>query len=149
MQRFLVLIALLSGPAFAADGDSSTGVIASLLNVVKSFISTLWEKITGFTEWLVDVVKLAFESLWDMAKDAFSWVFEQVLELVASAIDAMYSESGADALVSQVMGAWSGLPPEVTQVASALGLGTAMTMIAAAIFLRILLQLIPFTRLGS
>lgn len=43
----------------------------------------------------------------------------------------------------------SPLPPEVTQILSAIGFPEATAMIGIALFIRLLLQLIPFVRLGS
>lgn len=149
-KRFFWLLALFVAPAMAAESSGSdSGVLSSLVKLVKDFANKLWEKITGFSDWILKIIKGLLEAAWDMAKDAFSWVFEQVLDLVSGIIGALYTESGADDLVGQVASAWAGVPAEVSQVASSLGLGTAMTMIAAAIFIRVLLQLVPFTRLGS
>ncbi|MOA59084.1 hypothetical protein D3C78_1836160 [compost metagenome] len=53
--------------------------------------------------------------------------------------------SGIDAS----LGAWGAIPAEVLNVLGLLGAGEAVAIIISAIGVRMLLQLIPFTRLGS
>ena len=47
------------------------------------------------------------------------------------------------------LSAAGGLPGEILNIMSLLGVGTCVSIIAAAIGIRLVLQLIPFTRLGS
>ncbi len=147
VKLFALFLALYAGSARAADGD--TGLLSGLVKFLKDFIAKLWDKITKFTEWVIEVIKALITAVWDMFTDLIAWAFEQVLDIVGIAIDTMYTESGADDLIQRVASSWDGLPKEVTMVMSSIGLGTAMSMIAAALFIRVLLQLIPFTRLGS
>ena len=44
---------------------------------------------------------------------------------------------------------WSGLPSEILNMLGLIGFGQAMGIIGAAIAVRLVLQLIPFVRLGS
>ena len=103
-------------------------------------------------DWLVDLFNKLVEFLYkllitliDMIKDVFFWVMEQIFETV-------------NVLVSWVMGFLSPIdisqyltafPPEVAWVMSAIGVPQAMTIILTCLTIRLLLQLIPFTRLGS
>ena len=48
-----------------------------------------------------------------------------------------------------VLGVWSSMPEEIINILGLLGVGPACGIIVAAIAIRLVLQLIPFTRLGS
>jgi hypothetical protein len=52
-------------------------------------------------------------------------------------------------MLSQHVGDWALLPAGMIEVLQAIGLSTAMGIIVTAIIIRVTLQLIPFTRLGS
>ena len=78
-------------------------------------------------------------------KDAFLWFFEQTMILSTLVLEGMGDLfSGLD--ITQY---FSAIPPEVSWVMNQLGVGEATGMIVSAIAIRIMLQLIPFTRLGS
>ena len=81
----------------------------------------------------------------DIFKDIFAFCFEALMDLVILAI------SGLSSLFQglNVTQYFSALPPEVIYFSNLCSLGTCMGMIISAITIRLLLQLIPFTRLGS
>lgn len=84
-------------------------------------------------------------SVYDMLKDFFIWVMEQLTNvgiLVLNSIAGLLS--GLD-----VVSYWSALPPETAYFLNMIGLSQALGMIITAIGIRLILQLIPFTRLGS
>ena len=103
-------------------------------------------------DWIVELFNKLIEflyrliiSLVDMLKDLFFWAIEQVF-------------SAVNVLLSWVLGFFSPLdigqylsaiPPNVSWVLAAIGIPQCLVIIFAAITCRILLQLIPFTRLGS
>ncbi|AWA91556.1 DUF2523 domain-containing protein [Vibrio parahaemolyticus] len=103
-------------------------------------------------DWLVDLFNklLVFLyqlllSLFDMLKDLFFWIVEQVMEaanLLIAGIFALF----APVDMSQYM---TSIPPTVSWVLAAVGVPQCLSIILAAITIRLLLQLIPFTRLGS
>lgn len=78
-------------------------------------------------------------------KDALLWFFEQTMIL------AIYVLEGLGDLFSglNVTQYFDVIPPEVGWVMNQCGLGTATGMIISAAVIRVTLQLIPFTRLGS
>ncbi|UJX27715.1 VSK receptor (plasmid) [Pseudoalteromonas sp. CF6-2] len=81
----------------------------------------------------------------EFLKDIAIWIFEQFMDLSILAIHGLDSVfSGLD-IASHI----NSLPPAVSFYASSLGLSQAMSMIIISLTLRFLLQLIPFTRLGS
>ena len=109
-----------------------------------AFFRILLGKIVAFVTWIGELAKAVFVALWDMAKDAICWPFEQFLNIVIGAL----GEIDTSALTGNLQG-WGSLPSEVLNVLGLLGVGTAITIIGAAITIRLLLQLIPFVRLGS
>lgn len=125
---------------------------------------TEWIKktIDGFFKWIDDLVEWAYDLLmriiewhyelvmqllgaaWDMATDLFLWGVEQQLSVILWLIGQL-DFSGIQPYVDQ----WGSLPGEMLNVLGLLGIGQASLVIIAAIGIRLVLQLIPFTRLGS
>lgn len=100
-------------------------------------------KLSALLGWIGDLFIAVFVALWDMVTDLFCWVLEQLLKVVASAVQAI--DFGG--LATYAQGAT--LPSEIMNVLGLLGVGTAITIILSAIGIRLALQLIPFVRLGS
>ena len=97
------------------------------------------------SEWLDAEFKSFLLSLELMLKDLFIWLFEQMLKLVEFSLNL-----SSDAFEGFDVAAYiSAMPSEVQWVLTQTGLSQAMGMIIAAILIRVILQLIPFTRLGS
>lgn len=111
---------------------------------MSAFFSMLLAKISALLGWIGALFVAAFAALWDLVKDAFAWLFEQVLKVAVSAIGAI-DTSAIDAYAAQV----GPLPAELLNILGLLGVGTAISIITAAIAIRLVLQLIPFVRLGS
>lgn len=103
----------------------------------------LFSKITAVIKWVADLFIAVFVAVWDLVKDAFSWLFEQVLEVAISAVGAI------DTSALSGLGGWGSIPGDILNILALLGVGTAVSIISAAILIRIVLQLIPFVRLGS
>lgn len=116
------------------------------------WLGKIGELFVELFNWLIDIWNLLIDtmyrfllSFYDMGQDGVCWVFESCLDIVISALGAM--DGLFDSLdVFQYIGA---IPPDVKSAMSALNLGQATAMIVSAITIRIMLQLIPFTRLGS
>lgn len=109
-----------------------------------SMFSTLFAKISAVVAWFSGLFVAIFVALWDLLKDAFSWVFDQIVTVALSAVNAVD--------VSALQGlsiAPASFSAQVLEVFRALGLGECLGFVAAAIAVRFALQLIPFTRLGS
>lgn len=126
--------------------EEATGGITAAIQAVVSGIQKVVDKIDGFIDWLFELVPNVIKALVLMFKDLFLWALEQLLGLVKGIIDGI---TGFDAIIAQAGTIWGGVPPEVMTVIQAIGLGTALTIIAGAIMIRLALQLIPFVRLGS
>ncbi|HCE1836455.1 DUF2523 family protein [Vibrio parahaemolyticus] len=99
-------------------------------------------------EWLVDLFNklLVFLyqlliSLVNMLKDLFFWAVEQIMAMVNLLLSGVFSLF-APVDMSQYM---TSIPPTVAWVMAAVGVPQCLSIILAAITVR----LIPFTRLGS
>lgn len=112
--------------------------------MVGSFFTTLFAKLAAIVQWFSDLAIAIFVSLWDILKDISSWIFEQSLSVVITAVGAV--DVSAFANIQTAMGS---IPAGVMQVMSALGLGYALGLVTSALLIRFGLQLIPFVRLGS
>jgi hypothetical protein len=111
--------------------------------VMGDFITAIVAKISDVVKWFSDLFISFFVAIWDVIMDAFSWVVEQFLTIASGSITAID--------VSALTGshAWGSAPAEVMNILALLGVGQAVTIITAAIGIRLALQLIPFVRLGS
>ena len=84
-------------------------------------------------------------SLMVMLQDMFIFLYESFMDVCISIINGF----GSVMSVFDVTQYFSSLPASVLNILGLIDLGTCTQMVAAAIAIRILLQLIPFTRLGS
>lgn len=107
-------------------------------------LNYLLQKVEQVLSWFSDLVAVIFTTAWTFAKDVMCWGLEQALALVVSILST-FDFSGLASYAS----AWAGLPQGTADVLSAIGLTTAVGIVVTAIGIRILLQLIPFVRLGS
>lgn len=94
--------------------------------------------------WFLQLAKDSFAAIWDVIKDAFCWILEQLLTLAVSAANSL-DLSGLQTYIT----AWGDLPGDIINVMGLLGAGEAAGIISSAVIIRLILQLIPFTRLGS
>lgn len=107
--------------------------------------SMLFAKIAATVEWFGKLFVAVFKAAWDFIRDAVCWPFEQVMDIAVGAAQSL----PLDGLNTHQATAWGGLPAEILNIMGLIGVGTAVQIIAAAIGVRLVLQLIPFTRLGS
>ena len=101
-------------------------------------------RLTEIIQWVADLWVDIFKAAWDVIKDGISWCFDALLGIVITAAN------GID--VSGMTGwgsSWSGLSSDILNVLGLLGAGTAAGIIVTAVGIRLVLQLVPFTRLGS
>ena len=109
-----------------------------------AFFTALFAKFAAVVAWFGKLCVAIFVALWDLVRDAACWPFEQLLEVVETALNAVDVSAFAGGL-----SAWGSVPGEVMNILGLLGVGTAVSIITAAITVRLGLQLIPFVRLGS
>lgn len=108
-----------------------------------AFFTMLFAKIAGAVAWFGSLFIAVFVAGWDMFRDVCAWVFEQLMSIAVTAVSSL--DTGAIPGASS----FGAIPADVGNVLSVLGVGTAITMITAALAIRFILQLIPFVRLGS
>ncbi len=84
-------------------------------------------------------------TLMDALKDLGVFAFGAIMDLIILILNGM-GHLFESINVTRYLG---GLPPELLYFANLCSIGECMGMIITAITIRILLQLIPFTRLGS
>jgi len=101
-------------------------------------------KLTAIVAWIGSLFKAVFVAIWEVLKDLVCWAVDSLLSIVISAVGAL-DLSGLD----QYSQTWSTLPAEVLRALGALRVAEASAIIVVAIGIRLVLQLIPFTRLGS
>lgn len=104
----------------------------------------LFAKISAVLVWVVELYQKCWLAAWDILRDAACWPFEQVMKITVSAVGAI-DLSGIEGYAAQA----GALPGEILNIMSLVGAGTCIGIITAAIGVRVILQLIPFTRLGS
>lgn len=104
----------------------------------------LLAKIASLLSWFGSLFVAIFVSLWDIFRDAFAWLFDEVLGVAITAVKAV-DVSG----ISGNLGGFGSIPANMMEVMAAVGLGQALALISAALAVRFALQLIPFVRLGS
>ncbi|AAL49742.1 TPA: DUF2523 domain-containing protein [Vibrio cholerae] len=103
-------------------------------------------------DWVIDLFNKLIEFLYrllitliDMLKDVFLWLIDGVL----SAVNLLLEKALSLIEPMDVSSYLTGIPSGAAWVISAIGIPQCLGMIMSAIIVRILLQLVPFTRLGS
>lgn len=99
--------------------------------------------IVEFGAWLWGLVKNVFVALWDVCVDFICYILDKVLTFGIGLVGSL------DVSAFQNVGGFSSLPAEILNMLGLIGLGHCFAIIAAAITIRLGLQLIPFVRLGS
>lgn len=99
----------------------------------------------GIFAWIVVQAKSALLTLWDMFTDLLLFIVDLFMSVGLIALEGM---SEALQLVN-ITNYINAMPADVLGVVNAIGLGEAIGMVMAAGTARLLLQLIPFVRLGS
>lgn len=114
------------------------------MQTIFNVINAVYNFIVGFPQWIIDQIVKVITSFLLMLKDLVCWVLEQFLSLVTSAIG-QFDMSG----ISEHLGAFGAVPAEMVNILGLVGAGECLGIIAAALIIRMVLQLIPFVRLGS
>ena len=107
-------------------------------------MAAILKTLQAIWKWFSDLAGDQFQKLWDLLTDLVCWALDGILGLIVSAVGAL-DVSGLDNYTNSV----GEVPGEIINIMQMAGLGTASQIILAAIGIRLVLQLIPFTRLGS
>ncbi len=105
----------------------------------------MWDWIVVQFETLVNAIYNVYVSIRNVLFDIPPWILDQVLS-IASALLGSVLAILEPIDISQYL---SSLPSEVSWTLSMIGIPQCLAIISTAIVVRLLLQLIPFTRLGS
>lgn len=103
----------------------------------------LKQKLTDLAQFIQDLHYAAFTALVDMLKDLVCWALDGLLSLAISAIESL------DLSALDGFNGWGSLPSEMINILMLMGLHQAIGIVLAAGAIRLILQLIPFVRLGS
>ncbi len=105
----------------------------------------MWDWIVVQFETIINVLYNLYVSIRDVLFDIPPWILDKVLSIATSLLKGVLS-----ILEPVDLGQYlTGLPSEVSWTLSMIGLPQCIGIISTAIVVRLLLQLIPFTRLGS
>jgi hypothetical protein len=96
-------------------------------------------------DWLLNQFKSLVVTIWDMLKDFLLFIVDLLMDAGIAFIDGFASTLKLIDLSQYLVG----IPPDVSFVIGAVGLGKAISIIMIAGTARLLMQLIPFVRLGS
>lgn len=113
-------------------------MIENITNWFKELFHSIWE---AFVEFLKTIVLTIF----DMLKDVMYFIFDAFLSLAFTLLDAAFAMLDLINVTQYV----SALPSDALNIMGLIGIGEAIGLVAVAIIIRLTLQLIPFTRLGS
>ena len=109
------------------------------------FFTQLLAKLVAQSAFLLALVIAGFAAFWLLGTDLGVWLFEQFMDLSIMILNSL----GFDFDALNVTKYMTVLPQETINMMGLIGIGQAMAIIIGAIGVRIVLQLIPFTRLGS
>lgn len=107
-------------------------------------ITMVLGKIVGLAAFIGKLAVAFFVAFWLLSTDLGCWFVEQLLTFAVE----MVSEINVSEF-QQASTAWGSLPGEVLNILGLLKAGWAASIITAAIGIRLVMQLIPGTRLGS
>ena len=101
--------------------------------------------LAGVWNAFVDLMYRMVLTVYDAFKDLLLWAFDEFMGLSIFILDGV-GDLFSSLDVTQYVEA---LPVETKGILALTGIGDASSMIVAAIIIRLILQLIPFVRLGS
>jgi len=104
----------------------------------------LLAKLAAIVLWFGKLAVAVFAAFWLLSTDLGCWFVEQCFDVVIQLVSDIDLTG-----FNQSIAAWGSLPSEILNILGLLKVGTAAGLIAIAIGIRLGLQIIPFTRLGS
>ncbi|CAG2149907.1 DUF2523 family protein [Ralstonia mannitolilytica] len=110
-------------------------------------ISALIAKLVAIVAWFGKLAVAIFAAGWLIMTDLFCWAFEGLLAVLQVVLEGLPGPQAFQGLnPAQYI---AGMPPELVNMLGLIRLGEALAIILAAIGIKLVLQVIPFTRLGS
>jgi hypothetical protein len=111
---------------------------------IQSIADSVVQPLHDFWVAILAAIVNVFTSLLILLQDFFLWILDVMLGLAASLLGATNLNFLTTGLTS-----FAQLPDAITNILGLIGLGQCLALIGSAILVRVGLQLIPFTRLGS
>lgn len=118
--------------------------IAALAAYIGQLFTNLFQTFVNFAQFLLDCTVQMFVDSWEMVTDVPVWIFESLLDIVSAVLASINFTP-----INNALSAFGQVPADIANLLGLLGVGEALAVISAALAIRILLQLIPFVRLGS
>lgn len=118
----------------------------SIYDSIIQFFSDVSDFFTNLFDFFKALILQIFIDFWTFVKDIFFWIFEQIFIFIEFILETLsvYTPDFPD-----ISSYWSALGPDVSNILGLIGLGEALSIILSALTIRLIMQLIPFTRLGS
>jgi len=108
-------------------------------------MQSMWQSLKEFGQWLVDIMYQGLLTLTTFIGDVFFVVLDSVFTGAIAILDTF--SAGLQGLNPTMY--FSSIPPETRGMMTATGFNECITIIVAALAIRMILQLIPFVRWGS
>jgi hypothetical protein len=112
-----------------------------------AFFSAILGKVVALAVWIGKLFVAVFASIWDVLTDLVVWVFIGIFKLTQTVLDGL--PGTADFQLFNPANYIAGMPAEFTNMLALCRVGECFAIILAAILIKLTLQIIPFTRLGS
>jgi hypothetical protein len=101
---------------------------------------------SDLVDWFFALCMAIVNTFAAMLQDLMIWIIDQCMSVATYVLELIDFDFLTDGSLNAY---FDDLPSEVLNVTFLLGLHQAMGIIVAAVTIRLILQLIPFTRLGS
>lgn len=105
----------------------------------------LLAKIVAALVWIGGLFVAVFSALWLIGQDGFCWIMEKMLLLIQGILDSLPGNFDLFNPAQYI----NGLPAELVNMVGLCRVGESLAIILGAILIKLSLQIIPFTRLGS
>lgn len=107
------------------------------INAIIDWLGGVWLKIWAFGDWVLDGCILVLKAVPYMIMDG-----------ILTCIEGIFSTFDFSVSIASVAGQWANLPTQMIYIINAIGIPQGITMLIAAIGLRMAINLIPaeFTR---
>ncbi|MFC7518673.1 DUF2523 family protein [Herbaspirillum sp. GCM10030257] len=112
-----------------------------------AFFSAILGKVVALATWFGKLFVAVFESLWHLVTDLIVWTFIGSLKLIQTILNGLPGTS--DFQLFNPATYIAGMPAEITNMLALCRIGECFAILLAAILIKLTLQIIPFTRLGS
>ena len=107
------------------------------INAIIDWLGQVWNKIWSFGSWLLDG-----------AIEVLKAVPYMIMDGILTCIEGIFNTFDFSTTIASAAGEWAHLPTQMIYIINAIGIPQGITMLVAAIGLRMLINLIPaeFTR---